>query len=64
MPRMVYEKPKPKHRRPDYLTAEESQLIDELENAQRLSAQMRLDHVTIRNRAIQRALRAAAKRSA
>lgn len=60
---MAYARRSPKYRWRDHLSEAEERRVIEIEEAQKQTAQMRLDLVTIRNRASQRALRAAAKRS-
>jgi hypothetical protein len=62
--RMGYTKRQPKYRWRDYLTDEEEKRIAQIEESQRPTPAMRVDWITIRNRASQRALRDAAKRSA
>ena len=62
--RMPYAKRQPKYKWRDFLTEDEEARITAIEESQRPSSQMRVDWITIRNRASQRALRDAAKRSA
>lgn len=60
---MAYEKRKPKYKWRDFLTEEEETRIGEIEESTRPSVQMRFDYGVIRNRASQRAIRDAIKRS-
>ena len=60
---MPYQLRKPKYKWRDFLTEEEGDRVQKIEKSQRPSPAMRLAFETIRNRATQRALRDAAKRS-
>lgn len=62
--RMGFVKRQPKYKWRDYLTEEEEERVAQITESQRPTAAMRVDWITIRNRASQRALRDAAKRSA
>jgi len=58
---MVYSKRKPKYRWREFLTDEEALRIEQVEASRKPTPAMKLDYALIRNRAVQRALRALVK---